>query len=507
MTEARADRKGIWLPDITESDSCAAVFDGRVIWRFDPPKGADGFVAWPAVIRPWLVGRSHLVIDAGEQRIDLGEVRFGDSDERIEFVDKHGIPILVDKWGLTQRPFDARGSEVLDFLAEEVERMVRVVREGCGIDLWMAFGTLLGAMRSGRAIAHDSDVDLAFLSTADTPAEMQAELMALHRVLVRAGYLVIPKSGSFLTLSIKAPDGAPVSIDVYICFHVEDMFYATATLRTELPVDAVLPLGEQSFHGRMLPAPADPDRVLAASYGPRWREPDPGFKHSPSHRVIRRFDEWFGNYMRQRRDWEHYWRSNRIPRYDGTEPFLDWVRADLDPGNTVLDVGAGRGRDALRLAEGGHEVWALDYARDAAGPLRREARRMARSVRVELLNLYDLRDTLSMGAVITRDAGRDRVMYLRHTLDAMPHAPRENLWRLAEMVLRRSGRLYAEFDEVAHAPKGEFHRFYRDAGRQWEVTRDELREEWRRFGAREIHRSPVPTDPGRTRWRMVLSWS
>jgi hypothetical protein len=506
MTEAHADRKGIWLPEI-DAESCAAVFDGRVIWRFDAPTRADGFVAWPAVLRPWLEGRSHLVIEAGKERIDLGEVAFGDSEARIEFVDPYGIPILVDKWGLAQRAFEVRQEGVLDFLVGEAERLVEVVSEQCGIDLWMAFGTLLGAMRSGEAIGHDSDVDLAYLSSAATPAEMQVELFAMRRALAAAGYRVVTKSGSFLTVILEAPDGAPVTIDIYTCFYVGDVFYATATLRTELPVEAVLPLGRLPFHGRMLPAPADPDRVLAASYGPGWREPDPSFRHAPGRRLALHFEEWFGHYMRQRRDWELYWREHTRTGSRDDHGFRDWVRADLAPESTVLDIGAGDGEDALAFAREGHQVWALEYARDATDGIRADMKREHLRIHLGMLNLHDTRNAVTMGAMIAGSTGPHRAVYLRHTLDALPASSRENLWLLASMALRRSGRLYAEYDEVPADPSGEFRRFHGSGGRQWEVTRGQLRAEWRRFGAREILRVPVPSDPGRRRWRMVLSWT
>ena len=444
----------------------------------------------------------------GDRTLDLGEVQFGESAERIEFVDKYGIPILVDKWGIMQRPFDAAAAtEVLDHLVGQVDAVVRTVLRGLRHRALDGLRHPARRMRTGRAIGHDSDVDLAFLSRAETPAEMQAELMAIHRTLVRAGYQVVHKSGAFITVLMTAPDGAPVSIDVYICFHVGDLYYATATLQTELPEDAILPLGELSFHGRMLPAPADPDRVLAASYGPGWRVPDPGFRHGPTHRVIRRFDEWFGNYMRQRRDWEVYWRQHQRAGEDDTGRSSTGCGAPSTPSATVLDIGAGAGEDAMALAAEGREVWALDYARDAYGNLWRECEAKGLDVRVELLNLYDLRDTLTMAAVIAREAGPRRVIHLRHTLDAMPAAARENLWRLASMVLRGLGSPLRRVRRARTPPEGEFHRFYDGAGRQWEVSRDELRAEWRASGAREVHREAVPTDPGRTRWRMVLSWS
>jgi hypothetical protein len=510
MSGVRADDNGVWLPSGTTGDG-AVTFDGRTIWRFDAEQDADsrGLVPWPMMLRRWLDGVSHLVVTVGDRTHDLGEFRMGRSPDRMSFVDRHGIAIVVDKWGLAQRPFSARGEEVVSFLAGEVVRMAEVVEAACGVRLWMAFGTLLGAMRSGTAIPHDSDIDLAYLSDHETPAEMIGELLAVQRALVGAGYKVIPKTGSFLTLVVTAPDGAPVSVDVYTCFHAFGKFFATATLRADVPREAILPLRTLPFAGHRLPAPADPDTVLAASYGPRWRTPDPGFRHEPTVDVVNRFEGWFGNFMRQRRDWEAYWRRHaRALDPDGSD-FLDWVLPQLEPGCTVLDVGAGRGTETWALAEAGHPVWWLDYARDAWLLMKKQTteRGLDDVVTIELVNFYDLRDSVTAAALVARGTPRPRTVFAQHLLDAMPPPARSNLWPFLRTVLRGGGRMYAELDEVEDSDDGDVHRFYGRGGRLFPVTLAELEEEWRAAGATEVERMLVPVPSGRTRWRIVLTWS
>lgn len=509
MSPVHADEDGLWLTPGTRGDG-AVSFDGRIIWRFDAEPDADsrGLVPWPMMLRRWLNGVSHVVVTVGGRSHDLGEFRMGRSDERMSFVDARGIAIVVDKWGLAQRPFSARGEEVVSFLAGEVLRMAEVLEDACGVKLWMAFGTLLGAMRSGTAIPHDSDIDLAYLTDHETPAEMIGELLAIQRALAGAGYKVITKTGSFVTVIVEAPDGAPVSVDIYTTFHAFGKFFATATLRADLPRDAVLPLRSLPFAGHELPAPHDPDRVLAASYGPRWRTPEPGFRHEPTTDVINRFEGWFGNFMRQRRDWEGYWqRHHRAMDPDGSD-FFEWVQPQLSPGCTVLDVAAGRATETWAFAAAGHPVWWLDYARDAWLLVKRQtAEKELDNVTVELVNFYDLRDSITMASLVTRRTHRPRAVFAQHALDAMPPPARSNLWRFMRTVLRGGGHMYAEFDEV-EAPTGEdVNRFYQRAGRQFPVTFDKLEREWLSAGATEVSRHVVPVPSGNVRWRIVLSWS
>lgn len=509
MREVRADADGLWLSPGTTGDG-AVTFDGRTIWRFDAEQDVDGRgrIAWPMMLRRWLNGVSHLEVTVGGRTHDLGEFRMGRSEERMSFVDRHGIPIVVDKWGLAQRPFSARGEEVVSFLAGEVLRMAEVVEAACGVRLWMAFGTLLGAMRSGTAIPHDSDIDLAYLSDHETPAAMVSELLAVQRALTGAGYKVIPKTGSFLTVVVTAPDEAPVSVDVYTCFHAFGKFFATATLRADVPREAVVPLRTLPFAGHQLPAPADPGRVLAASYGPRWRSPDPGFRHEPSIDVINRFEGWFGNFMRQRRDWEAYWRRHRNALDPDGSDFFSWVLPQLEPGCTVLDVAAGRATETWAFAEAGHPVWWLDYARDAWLLVKRQtAERELDDVTIEMVNFYDLRDSITAAALVTRRTPRPRTVFAQHALDAMPPPARENLWPFLRTVLRGGGRMYAEFDEVEDPADEDFNRFYQRGGRLFPVTFDGLAQEWSAAGATEVSRTLVPVPSGRTRWRIVLTWS
>src|SRR5690606_744692 len=183
----------------------------------------------------------------GVQTCALPISRFGTADKRIEFVDRAGIPIMIDKWGLMQRPFTGRGPEVIDRMVEVTEDMVRILREECDVHAWIAFGTLLGAAREGGVIGHDSDIDLAYVSRHTTPAAMARELFTITRVLRRHGLRVLVKSGSFITVLFEAADGGNASIDLYTCFYVGDLLHETATVRAPVPRSAIEPLGEIAF--------------------------------------------------------------------------------------------------------------------------------------------------------------------------------------------------------------------------------------------------------------------
>jgi hypothetical protein len=111
----------------------------------------------------------------------------------------------------------------------------------------------------------------------------------------------------------------------------------------------------------------------------------------------------------------------------------------------VVDVGCGRGHDAVWLARQGVPTVGLDFAPAGFAALEAlAAREPGLPLRVGRMNLLETRHVLGWGARLSRAPG-PRVLLARHVADAVTAAGRENLWRLARMVARPGGRLYLEF--------------------------------------------------------------
>jgi hypothetical protein len=509
------DDAGVHLtPDFTGSGD--VYFDGHHAWSFSAGPSVRGddrdelVVAWPRRMMRWLNGTSDVSVVSGQHEVFRGEVVFGDGRGRVEFVDKDGIPVMIDKWGLLQRPFSGRDPSVIEQIVEVTAQILEVMDRECGVQAWIAFGTLLGAAREGKVIGHDSDVDLAYLSDRRTPSEMATELYDVARTLRANGFNVQHKSASFITVVFKSSDGATASVDIYTCFHVRDLLYETATVRAPVPRDAILPLRELEFEGRRLPAPADPDRMLAVSYGPRWRVPDPSFKHTPGSEITERFDGWFGSLMRNRRDWERQIADLMEDERLGPSHAASWVAARLAPGERVVEVGSGTGADALAIAAGGHEVLGLDYARNAQVRPEREARRRGWPASFSAMNLYDLRDVLSRAALISRYRAGPQAVYARNLLEALDPDGVDNFWRFTRMALHGGGRA---FIEGSTPPRAETpHRRPESAGgRLRHVDPGDVERAAVQHGGSLVHREGAPdTVPAAAgvpaRWRMIIEW-
>jgi hypothetical protein len=508
----RADEEGIHLPaDV--AGTYDVLFDDVLVWSIDLPARdaptAPRRVPWPRNMRPWLDGRATVVLRRDDEELDLGEVGFGNSHRRVALVDERGVPVTIDKWGIIQRPFAGRGREVVAHMVEVTQRILTVLEQECGIHAWLAFGSLLGAVRSGGVIGHDSDIDLAYLSDRPTPAAMAEELFAARRALVRHGFQVANKTGSFLTIRFIPPDRSVASIDLYTCFHLGEYLYETATVRARVPREAIEPLGLAEFEGVPLPAPARPDVLLEASYGPGWRVPDPAFRHRPAPEVTERFDDWFGTVMRDRRDWEVYWRDVRPRRPVPSTGFPGWVADRLPAHAPVVDLGTGDGADALELATRGFPVTGLDYARGAWRANASAARRGRLPVTFDVVNLYDQRDAVTGAALLVRRSPRPSVLYTRSVVDALAPDGRDNLWRFADMLLRGGGSAFIELEELAAPAAGTpAPRFYGDGGRRYPVRADDVVRRAAAHGARVRERevAAVRGPQVARRHRLVLDW-
>lgn len=486
-------------------------FDGWRGWSVSVERAAGPVeIPWPKRLRDRLDGRSQVTVVIDGEEVFSREVAFGSGRGRVALVDRFGNPVVIDKWGLTQRPFEGRREGgAVEAMSAMAERVLAVMRDSCGLEGWISFGTLLGAARSGKVIGHDSDIDLCFLSDKQTPAEMAVEMWDLARALQDAGISVKHKTASFITVVYPAPDGGEDGIDIYTCFYVGDLLHETATVRSKVPRAAILPLKALEFEGRMMPAPADPDRMLTESYGPGWRVPDPSFQHQPGREITDRFDDWFGLLMPQRRDWTQF--NGEVARSrPRPSSFARWVTAQLDGTPRVLDIGSGSSADLRHYDAHGCKAIGYDYAHPGKHALGGQAIGLPKRTRRRALNLFDERDVLVTGAIAARQSGRS-VVTVRRLLEAMPPHARDNLWRFTAMVLSAGGRAYVE-GVSRSTPESRRHQEATGSPRLWPVDPFDLFAPIAAAGGRIVEREGLAaasraSRTGRpARWRMVVEW-
>lgn len=442
---------------VQESDTPVLVLsvDGQYVWSFTPARDghpADGgtLVPWPEVLHRFLDGTAVFTIADYEGEVLYEErVPLGSGEGEISIVDKSGHPLSVDKVGHLARSFEATDEKIRDEILDGTRRALADLRDHAGVEAYLNYGALLGAVREGRMLGHDSDTDLCYLSEHTFPADVIRESYAVERVMRARGWNLVRMSGGDIKLFLPLSDGRQCQIDVFVAFYVPDAigagpFFQLGNRSGDLPREAIVPLSTIELHGYEFPAPADPEAMLAFLYGPHWRTPDPSFKYEDPPAGVRRLDGWLRGFRNNVQEWNELYATRGKELRSEPSSFVRWVAGQLPEGAKVVDVGAGAiGRDRRFLAESGHPVHSVDYTHTATASARRQANRTKLPITTEVINLGDARAVLYLGAVLSRDPHH---LYARDLLGSLNPAARAHLWTLARMALRPTGaKLYAEF--------------------------------------------------------------
>jgi hypothetical protein len=438
------------------------LFDGRRIASFwvrrdTVSRGlrSDVLYAWPAPLRRFLDGTTDLsLVDhvSGEE-LYRAEASFGSSEGRIKVEDAQGNPLGLDKSNRMSRLFTSRSAEHLEPLLDAIGTVIGALEEA-GVRPFLAYGTLLGAVRQGDFIGHDSDADLGYVSEHDHPADVAIESFRIQRRLTRMGFEISRYSGLAFKVSVRESDGSLRGLDVFGGFIRTGTLYLMGEVGHPFRREWLEPRSEVTLAGRTFPAPHEPEHLLEAMYGPGWRVPDPAYKFSTPRTAQRRLSGWFRG-MRVGLDarWQGVHQSSGPTPAEGPSDFVRWVREREPDVRTAVDVGCGTGRDVLFLARSGVSAHGLDYfPRDFRAADRRAAKRDLDAT-FAWLNLTELRSVLATGAVLSRTPG-PRVVLARHVLESTDRNGRENLFRLAKMVTRGSGRLYLQLRATRRGATG-----------------------------------------------------
>jgi hypothetical protein len=448
VTDVSVDDAGVSARSSQEA-VLDVLFDGRRIVSFwlhrdGVQEGRRWFFAWPKTLRQDLDGTAdvRVVVTRTGQEVFHGEVTWGSGTGRVEVVNSAGQPISLDKYLRRVVAFDSRSPQELEPILDATAEVIRALRE-VGTEAFLAWGTLLGAHRDGRMIGNDADADVAYVSRLTHPVDVIRESFRMQRRLVEHGYHITRYSALAFKVDVDEGDGVVRGLDVFGGFFMDGNLHLMGEIREPFEESWIFPLGTTRLEGRTFPAPADPDRVLAAMYGASWRVPDPAFHFAPPETTIRRLNGWFRGLRVGRATWDRVYSRKQRPLSPDPSPFLAWA-AEREPGvATYVDIGCGRGSDVLWMARRGIGSVGLDFQPRSfaeASALEEPAAEFWRC------NLLEVRDVLPAGAELARRPG-PRLVMARHLVDTLGPDARAHLWRLARMVSagEGGGRLYVEF--------------------------------------------------------------
>lgn len=438
----------------TEDLVLDVLLDGRRIWSFwlirdsEPETGVPGTysIGWPSALARYLDGKTRLSVRSHVDGAELfaEDMQFGSSQERIAVVNRRGSPLGIDKSGRMQMTFENRSTAQVGPLLDSVELVIDALHRS-GVEAFPAYGTLLGAVRDGALIGHDSDADLGYVSRHTHPVDVILESFELQRQLATMGFRIVRYSGAGFKVLVEEPDGNVRGLDVFGGFLDAGWLVLMGEIRVPFRPEWISPLGTTTLAGRRLPAPADPGRLLTATYGEAWQTPDPAFQFHTPRSTSSRLNDWFRGSTVHRSDWDRKYQSLRHKRPPRRPDPLAKVllRREESPG-LVVDVGCGRGTNAHWLARQGVRTLGLDYSGRGFEFLDRPEERLDLPLEFGAMNVMEMRHVLGYGARIARMEERPFIL-ARHLADTLTVRGRENLWRFAEVVCRPRGRLYLEF--------------------------------------------------------------
>jgi hypothetical protein len=504
------DADGIAARLTTGEDAVVDVlFDGRRVWSFwvarDSGSKAGGthHVPWPKRLAKFFDGHTRIELrtHVDDELLYDAEHSFGRADGRIAVVDAQGRPVGIDNDGRLQRTFETRSAAQTAPLLDSVERIL-VALSDIGIEAFPAYGTLLGAVREGRLLGHDSDADLAYVSRRTAPVDVIRESFVIERRLAELGFRIERYSGAGIKVFVTESDGSVRGLDVFGGFYAHGHLMVLGEIRAPLPESAVFPLGTTTLEGRTLPAPADPDALLTATYGAAWRTPDPAFVYETPGSTARRFNDWFRGTKVDRKDWDRRYLGKRRENPKRKPPGLArWLLAREGSQVRVVDVGCGRGGAVRWLARQGVPTLGLDYAPIGYEFLETWGRqRPALPMEFGMFNLLEMRHVLGWGARLAHEP-TPPVLMASHLIDSVTRDGRANLWRFARMASGPGGRLYLEFlSQAADGDSWAERRLLRP------LDPERVSQEVVAAGGDVVETTQTSAGQGRQNTRMVIQW-
>jgi len=347
------------------------------------------------------------------------------------------------------------------------DRVRAAVQEQFGYEPFFVYGSLLGAVREGGPIAHDSDLDLSYVSKHRSGEQAAEELREIAFALIERGFRVRAYR-THLRIANEIEGTADVHVDLFHTY-----FDTDGILRFPYGVAGVGDLHESEWEGvhevpfgsGRGPVPVAGEKLARVLYGDGWREPQPGFNWNRD-RKTRASDALLPEAAIEEIYWADFYEHTE---YDTGSTFFDYLQARDDLPATVLDIGCGDGRDSFAHAKAGRQVFGLDRSHIGIRHATGKAAKLSLDDKLTF-RPCDVGDaaalTEALAAVRSGAGGGAVLFYLRFFLHSIPEEVQETLLQVIDAEARAGDLFAAEFrtleDERAKKVHTHHYRRYQD---------------------------------------------
>jgi len=352
-------------------------------------------------------------------------------------------------------------------------RVRAVLHDDFGLDAFLMYGSLLGAVREGGYIGHDSDFDAGYLSTRSDPREAAAEYQEIALALVRHGFHVEAHPAS-----LHVHDrGSEERIELFhTFFDTQDVLRIPfgITGRSMVTRNDWQGVREVEWPGGKALLPVNAEQLAEHIYGEDWRVPKQGF--------VWRLDKTdsapeaeLSTEQRTKIYWASFYAQTH---YTSGSTFFEFVSGWPGIPDNVIDIGCGDGRDSCAFGTTGRHVLGVDQSPVGIENASQQAEERGLGDRVSF-RTCDVADVTDLGHAmdeITQRTEGPVAFYMRFFLHAIPEDVQRGLMHAIDTHARPGDFLVAEFRTDKDAENTKVHTKHYRRFQNAEVFRSSLGE-------------------------------
>lgn len=170
---------------------------------------------------------------------------------------------------MSKIPFSQMSEDNKISLIQEMKAIELFFKKIFNLELYLIFGTLLGAIREKDFIPHDYDVDLAYISKFNTLDESIIEFKSLCDILIEKKLFI--KSKGFRQIHCASLN-RKFKFDIWRSYKNINSQMCLAPINFKIDSNIILPLKSYSFYNTLFNVPNNPEELMNLLYK-NWQTP------------------------------------------------------------------------------------------------------------------------------------------------------------------------------------------------------------------------------------------